>query len=417
MDVAVQIEFLVTPQLASPSGPRYGEWPPAPDRVFQALVATAAETGKDMGVLTCLESAPGIQASEATMYAAPVRFVPENYRRSNRYHQGARRYLPTVHPQSPVVTYVWSDVPADAVEPLREIVELITHIGRAASLARGTLVDAESVYISWIPDDQGEVLMRVPYQGRLNDLVESFNRGVKSTQAPVSGYSNTANIHPSTEWGDLMVLRPEYQLDLSRAPQWTDKMRRAVMSKASDDMPAFIHGHGDHRHVAWAAIPDVGHRFASGRILGLGCWVPSDVSLEERGLLGSLLMRVTELNGLKLEIDQVGLKGLRRSTWSRPSPIWSTVTPIALDRWPKKTFPPEMVVANSLSAMGLPKPERIMCSNHSQVKGAANARKYPSRRGNRFITHALIEWAEPIVGPLLIGADRYFGGGLCRPLS
>ena len=95
MDVAVQIEFLVTPQLADPASPQYGEWPPAPDRVFQALVATAAETGKDLRILGHLESAPDIQATDATITRAPRRYVPDNFRRSDRYHQGAARYLRT----------------------------------------------------------------------------------------------------------------------------------------------------------------------------------------------------------------------------------------------------------------------------------------------------------------------------------
>ena len=105
---------------------------------------------------------------------------------------------------------------------------------------------------------------------------------MRSPSAPVSGYRNAESVYPASEWGDLMVLRPERQLDITNTAKWTDRVRRAVMSKAEDNMPALIHGHGDYRHVAWTAIPDVGHRYASGNILGLGCWLPSDVSLEER---------------------------------------------------------------------------------------------------------------------------------------
>lgn len=417
MEVGVQIEFLVTPQLADPSSPKYGEWPPAPDRLFQALVATAAETGKDMNVLVHFESAPAVQASGAQTTRAPLQYVPDNYRRSNCYHQGAARYLPTVTPDSPIVTYVWSNVPPDAVEPLKEIVQQITHLGRASSLVRGTLVEPESVSVNWVPDERGELLLRVPYRGRLEDLKEAFQAGMRSPSAPVCGYRNAESLYPATEWGDLMVLRPERQLEAADSVKWADRMRRAVMSKAEDDMPALIHGHGDHRHVAWTAIPDVGHKHASGKILGLGCWLPSDASLEERGLLGSLLMRISDLDGVKFQLDPVGLKGLQASTWSRPSRLWATTTPIALDRWPKRNKPAEAIVVQSLLAMGLPEPMRVTCDSQSPVIGSADARKFPSRRGNRFIIHAVIEWEKPVAGPLLIGADRYFGSGLCRPLS
>ena len=417
MDIAVQIEFLVTPQLSNPSSPKYGEWPPAPDRVFQALVATAAETDKDLEVLSHLESAPEVKASSAITGRAPIQYVPDNYRRSDRYHQGAARYLPTVLADSPMVTYVWKNVPSVAIEPLRVIVEQLSHIGRASSLVRGTLVDSHSVVVNWVPDERGDLLLRVPYRGRLSDLRESYQAGMRSSSAPVSGYRNTDNIHPSTQWGDLMVLRPERQLNSANTAKWADKMRRAVMSKAPDEMPALIHGHGNHRHVAWAAIPDVDHMYASGMILGVGCWLPSDITLEERGFLGSLMMKVSDLDGIKFQLDPIGLKGLQASTWSRASRTWATATPIALDRWPKHKKSAEDIVTQSLVEMGLPEPNRIECENHSPIKGAANARKYCSRHGNRFITHSVIEWNKPVSGPLLIGADRYFGSGLCRPLS
>jgi CRISPR-associated protein Csb2 len=221
---------------------------------------------------------------------------------------------------------------------------------------------------------------------------------------------------PRTEWKDLMVLRPERQLDISETVQWSEKMRRAIMSKAPDDMPALIHGHSDHRHVAWAAIPDVGHKYASGGIIGLGCWLPSDITLPEKGFLGALFMQLEEVDGVKLRIDSMGLKGLQTSTWCNPSTTWATVTPIALDRWPKHNKSAEDIIVDSLKAMQLPEPIRVNCSNQSPIKKAANARKYPSRKANRYITHAVIQWPVSIVGPLLIGADRYFGSGLCRPL-
>jgi CRISPR-associated protein Csb2 len=32
------------------------------------------------------------------------------------------------------------------------------------------------------------------------------------------------------------------------------------------------------------------------------------------------------------------------------------------------------------------------------------------------LTHAVIDFAEPVRGPVLIGAGRYNGFGVCRPL-
>ena len=102
MAIALQIEFLVTPQLSDPAAPQWAEWPPAPDRIFQALVATAAESGLDLAILRYLEAPPAIAASEALMAKAPRQFVPENFRRSSGYHPRAERFLPTVRPTSPL---------------------------------------------------------------------------------------------------------------------------------------------------------------------------------------------------------------------------------------------------------------------------------------------------------------------------
>lgn len=417
MDVAVQIEFLGTPQLANPSSPRVGEWPPAPDRLFQALVATAAETGKVMEKLKCLEAAPEVAASEALLSPAPKRYVPENFRRPSRYHQGALRYLPTVMPESPVVTYVWKNIPETTLPSLRTIVESVTHVGRAASLVRGTLVDASSVQTTWVPAPGGDIMMRVPYPGRLADLQEAYQKGLRPPVSPSAAYKTAESIYPASEWGELMVLRPERPLAMSQTVRWAATMRKAVMSKAPEQMPAFIHGHGEHRHLAWTALPDVGHRYASGMILGLGCWLPADISLEERGLIGSLMMQVTDLEGVRLQIDHVGLKGLQKATWSRASRFWATATPLALDRWPKRNTSAADIVSQSLQGLGYPEPVEIICDNQSSLTGAVNARNYPARNRNRFITHAVIVWERPVAGPLLIGADRYFGSGLCRPIT
>ncbi|MBM9514721.1 type I-G CRISPR-associated protein Csb2 [Desulfogranum marinum] len=417
MDMGVQIEFLVTPQLSIPSSPKYGEWPPAPDRVFQALVATAAETGQNMDVLRYLESAPTIKASDALAPPAPVRYVPDNFKRTKRYHQGAARHLPTVHPKSNTVLYIWKDMPEEVAEPIRLIVTNLTHIGRATSFVRGSLVTKDMGNGDWIPDEHGDLLLRAPYPGRLDHLCEAYAAGLRSSAAPSVGYRKAHENYFTTSWGDLMVLRPERQLALTETVYWTSKIRQAVMSLAPEDMPALIHGHGNHRHVAWTALPDVGHKYASGGIIGLGCWLPSDVTGHERALLGSIFMKLTKLDNIQLRIDSFGLKGLQQETWNRASRKWATVTPIALDRWPKKNKSAEQIISDSLVAMDLPAPLNITCSNESPLKKAANARKYPSRKGNRFITHAVIEWKNSISGPLLVGADRYFGSGLCRPIQ
>ncbi len=417
MDIGIQFEFLVKPRISEPSNPRFGEYPPNPDRIFQAMVSAGAETGQDFFILSCLESAPAIQASPYRVWAAPDRYVPENFRRGRKYHSGALRRSPIVFPENPTVTYVWRNVPRDAAQPIKNIVEQVTHIGRAKSFVRSTVVPAESVQITYEPDQQGDTLLRAPYPGRLDDLETAFQAGRRSTPAPGVRYRNVADKIVSTEWGELITLRPNRTLDIHDTAKWADHMRKAILSVGGDDVPGLIHGHGCHRHIAWAVIPDVGHKHAKGDVLGIGCWLPKDISVKERLLIVDLTTRITDVQGIKMSLDRQNLKGLQTQTWSRKSRSWATVTPMALDRWPKKESP-ENIVRKHLTQRGLPEPLNVICSSHSPVTGSATGyfRRYACRRKNRYICHVQMEWEYPVEGPLLIGAERYFGGGLCRPL-
>lgn len=417
MTLAIQFEFLVTPQLADPAQPEWGEWPPAPDRVFQALVATAAETGRSLTVLAALEHAPSICASEAWITEAPLRYVPDNFRRSNTYHQGAARYLPSVLPHQPVVTYLWHDIPEQIIQEIASIAQKITHLGRASSLVRAQVVSPEGFEPIWIPDPEGPYQLRTPHAGRLQALQQVYSAGVRSPPAQTASYRRSDVYYPNVRWAELMYLRPIRQLDGQKAVRWSEALRGAIMASIAEDIPPLVSGHASERHIAWAAIPDVGHKYAQGGLLGLGCWLPADISLSECGLLWEHLNQIQEVNGIQLVHDKDGLRGLQYSTWANPSCQWGSVTPIALDRWPKKHYPAEQIIVESLHRMGLPTPLSVECSNLSAFIGACPTNRYHTRKQNRQLTHAVIRWDKPVAGPLLIGAERFFGGGLCRPIK
>jgi CRISPR-associated protein Csb2 len=43
--------------------------------------------------------------------------------------------------------------------------------------------------------------------------------------------------------------------------------------------------------------------------------------------------------------------------------------------------------------------------------------RLPESLAGRQLTHAVIQFAEPVEGPVLLGAGRFLGLGLCRPLD
>ncbi len=423
-DLAIKIEFQILPKLSAMNSPQNGEWPPHPDRFFQACVATAAETAQDMSVLKALESQPDILASDAVCDKTPLRYVPENFRRSSGYHTGAAQYSPTVLPEIPSVYYIWRNVETELIPNLTAIVGEITHLGRASSMVIASVIDANTINPNLAPLNGvlkgGEINLRCPYAGRLEELKLAYNAGQRSPQAQYVPYQTINSISPNQPWEDLIVLRPPTQLDGVHSTFWCDKIRRIVMSTIETDIPSIISGHNEdgninHLHVAWSAIPNVGNKHAHGEILGLGCWIPKGIDDRSVSLLWRALTSC-RLDGQKLEADSSDLKSLRFETWSAASKRWATATPIALDRWPKKHTPIETVITNSILNLGLPAPSKVECNAHSFFNGAIPTFKYKTRHGRRFLTHAIIEWDQPVQGPILIGAERYFGSGLCRPI-
>jgi CRISPR-associated protein Csb2 len=43
--------------------------------------------------------------------------------------------------------------------------------------------------------------------------------------------------------------------------------------------------------------------------------------------------------------------------------------------------------------------------------------RLPPSLATRQLTHAVIRFAEPIDGPVILGAGRFVGLGLCRPID
>jgi CRISPR-associated protein Csb2 len=175
-------------------------------------------------------------------------------------------------------------------------------------------------------------------------------------------------------------------------------------------------------------------------LLGLALAIPRDApSIElarclnpllfEDGLPRRFSLPIARLGNCELEADDRSDSrfALQPETWTaidRPSRRWSTVTPIALDRHAKSDTPAteiEATIAASCERIGLPRPADVILSPVSLFVGAPTAGEMPRLErkadGGRIRhTHAILTFAEPVVGPVLIGAGRYRGYGLCRPI-
>ena len=193
-------------------------------------------------------------------------------------------------------------------------------------------------------------------------------------------------------------------------------------------------------HLALTPLPFVGAEHADGRIMGLALILPTGLDQQEAGHCLEPLLRdpATGLPrehplfdgqwfecAIELETRERLPKNLDPDTWTRESCVWASVTPVVLnrhfdgkDKWERAAES----VKDMCGHIGLPRPREVLLHPVSLVEGAPHAREYPrlTRRsdgGRRSHNHAVIVFNEPVRGPVLLGAGRFRGYGLCRPMG
>jgi CRISPR-associated protein Csb2 len=241
---------------------------------------------------------------------------------------------------------------------------------------------------------------------------------------------------------------PYRQLDLACTPALIDRWREAIASHANDLRPeaqSLLTGHSrdgsslQKPHVAFLPLGFVCHPHADGRVPGVALALPNEMPADVRA---DVLRAASGVCKEGLKIGRLGAWGLLPSTMSRPleslqpatwtahpdgATHWSTVTPVAYDHHPKAKGKAEylaevaaMIVAGC-ERIGLPRPREVIPTPVSAHLGAPPAHAFPRLRrkdgSERRHTHAILVFDEPVRGPLIIGAGRYRGYGLCRPME
>lgn len=436
---------------ASMADPRKPEWPPHPSRVYSALVAAAYAGGRkptaaERNVLHKLESAepPVLSCPEADVADAPDSYVPVNDSKSRlsiKHPQGvllpnrqARQFPAAFMLDEPQVMVRWElQVSPDELQSLDDLAARVTHLGTSHSLVTAAFTTTEmSSKVTMAPVSGGDVFVRVPTSGRLDELdrIASMGHGTLRRPAPLCeslvSYAlvetqGTAVIESAYDWITLKVTDASWGADTAHT--FARAARKAVMSILGDEAPAAVHGHDDSTdHLAWLPLVDVGHEHANGKVRGLAVALPRSMSANDRGLALAGLARLERVVLPDGQVARVTAsidgpetpKVLRAWTWSRPTRYWSTVTPVILDRPPKRADAEKIAaaLAESLVNAGFPAPTSIYASPTSDFDGAPSAFDVPTRLP-RF--HARIVFPEPIAGPVLAGRWKNFGIGLFRP--
>lgn len=440
--LALEVEFLTGRYRASSFREREkGEWPPHPSRVFSALVATHHEAGlgpETRDALLWLERLPSpeISASNAVERAIGLHYVPVNDDSLPREFRNLQpRVFPTVWPESPVVHFIWREAePSAAVRAaLDELASFATYLGHSSSLVRMTFEDTADVAPTHWPASTGNLNLRVPHLGRVDALEQRFKRGQAVDAGAFARYADSSG-EPEpvmTSFGEMLVVRcaEGRAVPLTATINLTGILRDAVLKKAGENAPPVFHGHGDAPHVAYVPLPFVGRQYADGHILGLAAVLPRGLARAERRAVITAFGEVVELTLgslgewiLEAEPQPTRVTTLEPETWSRPSKVWATVTPIVFDRFPRERDGrrAEEIVADSCARIGLPAPTKMELSGFSKFLGAPRAREFRTRRRDtdppRLTRHAVLHFARPVRGPVIVGAGRFFGLGLCRPI-
>ena len=226
----------------------------------------------------------------------------------------------------------------------------------------------------------------------------------------------------------------------------TQALRGALMENCPQQQPPeWFSGHRlsgsptTEPHMALLPLPFVGSQYADGRVMGLALALPRLLDPENaRNCLGAFLHNSKTglprehklFDGqwfecrIELENRERPPKNLDVSTWTRASCVWASVTPVVLnrhfkgkDRWEQAAES----VKDACGHIGLPRPREVMLHPVSLVEGAPHAREYPqltrkSDGGRQSHAHAVMIFDEPVRGPVIVGAGRFRGYGLCRPL-
>ena len=193
-------------------------------------------------------------------------------------------------------------------------------------------------------------------------------------------------------------------------------------------------------HMALAPFPFVGAPHADGRIMGLALILPRGLSPVEagRGLDSILHDPATGLPRTHRLFDGQWLEctveldarerppiNLNPHTWTARSRTWASVTPVVLnrhfdgkDRWERAADS----VKDACRHIGLPRPAGVVLHPVSRVEGVPHAREFPRLvrkrdSGRQSHAHAVIVFDTPVSGPVLVGAGRFRGYGLCRPMD
>ena len=191
MTLVLEVEYLSGVSFAA-IGPDSDmpDWPPQPDRIFSALVATWAARGeceREAEALEWLETlpAPFLLASDAYPRTAAIVFVPPNDPSSDKQKHAKgvlpslrsrqQRRFPAARPHDRILRVIWPEAKptGQILADLQFLARDTAYIGHSASLSRCRfLIDPDA-----LRSGEAKRSQRLLYAGRFAELCRAFDAG------------------------------------------------------------------------------------------------------------------------------------------------------------------------------------------------------------------------------------------------
>lgn len=388
------------------------------------------------------------------------------------------RTFPSLALPDPVVHLCWPAVSNCAHRlALDRLAARLVRVGHSSSFVHARWLDAAPPP-SWVPHERGELMLRVVGSGQFGRLCDEFERhgGVEPRVLPFRAqrYQAADEIPepPGEETRhfdarDWIVLKRigGPSLPLTRTVDIAQAVRGALMRHADQPIATLISGHAAQGeptrmpHLLIQPLAHVGHRHADGAIKGVALLLPRALDdAARRPVLRALArweeqarkesgeededaptLKIGIRDGQVLEVQRQvwgdpGLAALRPATWCGVAREWMSVTPVALDRNPgdlgasnatKQSAAFQMAaqtIATACQNVGLPQPLSVTVLPSGTWAGGAKAAQFPpyppmANKVRRVKVHARIRFAQPVPGPVILGAGRFSGLGLFRPVA
>lgn len=426
---------------------------PPPDIITPELLVS---TGDD----------PVGDAPCATIGASPKSYVPANDVGGRAKPSLAslpserprkERHFPSVYVGSEACALVWPGVEsAEHVAALGRLATKVSRIGHSSSLVRCWVPTNPVGTPRFVPvpgAQRGGLALRVASAGRLDELEKDFGDGDGSWVRPRGArwvdYREALpdGVTAGPFAAQLIVFRRvSGTMSLPGMLTYASALRATLMKHATANAMPCISGHDPSGqastapHAAYLPLPFVEHPYADGHLLGLAIALPAGLPFEvEEGVYRAAALAMDpETEVLTLRLGSAGTVGLvaetrplppyalRSRTWTRPVRRFLSVSPVVLDRQvPRRVRDRDAFVEDEMRRMcqraGYPVPTEVALSDVGYLKGTPPAWEFPAlpskAGGARRHTHVALTFEEPLVGPVTIGAGRFRGYGLMKPVS